>query len=264
MPQEVRALLLATVAVAHADDLGHQRLRDADRYDDGAGRGVRLSAAAHDGRLAHLLRARHLLHTVQRRAHRQAARHRTTIHILFYESKDNRQSCTQEHRAATHTIDQHALIARPREIPPIIIFQLFGMFYLLWNATIVATSLFRIATGLAGGHGFVPTQRDHAGARGGTTGQLETARMSDGFLEAKVGPIAADDAANDAALETDTRREASRSRVTTVAACAPPEGHMHESAFGWNFAAPENLEPVEIISPNSRAARISPTMVGRV
>ena len=132
------------------------------------------------------------------------------------------------------------------------------MFYLLWNATIVGTSLVRIATGLAGGHGFVPTRRDHAGARGGTTEQLGAARMSDGFLEAKVGPIAAEDDTTEA---VDTRGGAQRSRVMTVTACAPPEGHMHESAFGWNFAAPEDLEPVEIISPISQA----PTAVaGRV
>jgi hypothetical protein len=52
-----------------------------------------------------------------------------------------------------------SLMAKRADIPYIVAFQLGSSLYLLWNALIVGTSLFRILTGRVDSQGFVPTER---------------------------------------------------------------------------------------------------------
>lgn len=58
-----------------------------------------------------------------------------------------------------YNVSTACMVAKPRDIPWIIGFQLCGSLYLLWNLIIVMTSLFRILSGRVGKQGFVPTER---------------------------------------------------------------------------------------------------------
>ncbi|KAL1526054.1 hypothetical protein AB1Y20_020875 [Prymnesium parvum] len=139
------------------------------------------------------------------------------------------------------------VIAKPREWFYIVVFQLLGMFYLLWNATIVTTSLFRIATGLAGGHGFVPTERDATGTK------THAAEGGIAMEVSSVAEVSADSAGTSSEPQEGRSRTSTtegRSRATTTTARAVPDPRKRaESAFGWQFAAPEDLESVELRAP---------------
>jgi len=137
------------------------------------------------------------------------------------------------------------IIAKPNEWFLILCFQLLGMFYLLWNATIVCTSLFRIMTGLAGGHGFIPTQRDATGTK--NKGPAVGAMVE---LTSSVDDSAA--AAAPCEPSTPLGTPETRPRVSTVTARATADQRLRaESAFGYQFAAPEDLEPVELRTPTN-------------
>ena len=151
------------------------------------------------------------------------------------------------------------VIAKPKEWLFIICFQLLGMFYLLWNATIVTCSLFRIMTGLAGGHEIHPD----AARRGGTKnkGPADTFEMNptevscsgDGDGPAQAAPVAS-------SAEGEPGSPPPAGRLARRRGGRDPATRLHryrarrarhaaslESAFGWQFAAPESLEPVELL-----------------
>ena len=109
------------------------------------------------------------------------------------------------------------------------------MFYLLWNATIVSTSLFRISTGLAGGHGFIPTQRDATGTK--NKGPMVSVEMEPAAVGASGGASPGGSPGRSRVNTVTTRATTSETRLRA------------ESAFGYQFAAPEDLEPVELQSP---------------
>lgn len=149
------------------------------------------------------------------------------------------------------------LISKPREWPLIALFQFCGMFYLLWNATVVLTSLFRIVTGLAGGHGFVPTQRDATGAKNKGGGgraivevEVATAEGSDATPDAPQPVVAAAD--NDPKSPLTPRVH----RPSMARPLPDGSGRLRaESAYGWYFAVDEaHSGPVELASP-PRGAR---------
>jgi len=138
------------------------------------------------------------------------------------------------------------LIARPSEWIPIILFQLVGgIFYLLWNGAIVATSLFKIATGQVRGQGFTPTERGHAGAK--TSAKASPAVVATVEVE-DVAPESGD-AEQSASGATDPASER-RSRVVSVPAVETAEARARAaSAFGYAFAASEDLGVVDKMVP---------------